>query len=546
MEKVGLNSIPFEGFADEGGRRHVFICNMDTGISRWSKKAVEYFALPGEYMKDAGKIWAEHIHPEDRAKYLKDIEMIFSGEKNSHILDYRARNGAGEYVVCTCKGRVMMAEDGLRLFVGTIENHGISDYIDSVSGLYNVYAFLRDARGFRQSEKENYLLAIAINHYADVNKMYGYENGNRIIKMFVEKMRSFLEMDDIIYRMDGVKFCVFKESGTIGELREIYSKLTQIAHEGFDLDGMHTSFTLSGGVVRLEDKNISEYSIQASLGYVLDQSKYHNYGELVVFSDGVAEETKKNLAAMEALRTCVFADMDGYYLCYQPIIEVSTDAICGMEALIRWNKEPYGEIPPGVFIPWLENDPCFYILGSWVMKQALMDAKKLLPYYPDFIVNVNVSVEQIERSGFRKLVCDLLEEVDFPPENLCMELTERVMSMDLKFLQEELKFFRSMGIKIALDDFGTGVSSLNLLLELSVDYLKIDRKFVKDISSNKAEQLMVETIAFCADGMNLDICVEGVETEEMKEFLMQYKIQKHQGYYYSKPITFEKFQQLVL
>lgn len=546
MSKGILQNIPFEGFESLDGKRHVYVCDMQRDLSRWSKSAVDYFDMPGEYMEHASDIWIEKIHPEDREKYLKDINLVFSGKKEQHELDYRAKNKYGEYVACTCLGRVIPKEDGEgTLFVGTIENHGISSMIDSVTGLYNVYAFLKDAADYRHSDDFAIILIFGINRFTDINKNYGYEFGDKLLKKFAEDIRSRFSDVCKLYRMDGTKFCFVMCGGTIEQMQELYGKLQNIAHTGYEIENNHISFTIAGGVVSVDEKTISEYSIQASLEYVIEQSKRYKHGELVIFSDSFLIDTRKNLSLLEEIRNCVFNHMEGFYLCYQPIIDVKQDKICGMEALLRWRKEPFGEVPPGVFIPWLENDPCFFQLGNWILKQALIDAKKILEHFPDFMINVNVSAEQIERSDFRKSVCDIMKEVDFPPQNLCMELTERVVSLDLKFLKEELDFFRGLGISIALDDFGTGVSSLNLLLELSVDHLKIDRNFVKDISTNKAEQLIVETITFCAEGMNLDICVEGVETEEMKQFLKRYKIRNHQGYLYSKPVVYDRFLELL-
>lgn len=546
MENKDLCSIPFEGFVDLDGRRHIYITDMTTGLSRWSKSAVDYFGLPGEYLDNPVEIWVEHIHPDDREMFLEDIEAIYNGEKSVHNIDYRAKNVEGEYVVCTCKGNVVDKPDGTgKFFTGTIENHAISDYYDSVTGLKNVYAFLSYALENRQVGTEDTLLIVGINHFSTINKMYSYTYGNKCLKTFADDLREKLRSCDMIYRLDGIKFCLVLRDVNISYVKNLYNELRDIAHQGYDIDNNHLSFTLSGGVVCVTENSGTNYSVQASLIHVFDKSKRSKHGELVIFNEGQIDETKETLALMEAVRSSVFDKMSGFFLCYQPIIDVETDSISGMEALIRWKKEPFGLVPPGIFIPWLETDPCFYELGEWVLRTAINDAKTIIETNKNFVVNVNVSAEQMEREGFRQSIVDILEEYQFPAENLCIELTERVMSLNIEFLRTELDYFRSLGIKIALDDFGTGVSSLNLLLELPVDYLKIDRNFVKSIKTSRIEQLMVETISFCAQGMELDICVEGVETEEMKEFLKKYKIQKHQGYYYSKPVPLEEFKALL-
>ena len=149
-----LNSRLFEGFSETSDRRYIYICDMSRDMSRWSQSAVEYFGLPGEYIENAGEIWAAHIHPDDRQRYMDDIAEVFEGRKEWHELDYRAMNKYGDYVICTCKGKVMRGEDGEPdIFIGSLENHGIADRVDAASGLYNVYEFLQDIRDLKNSGK---------------------------------------------------------------------------------------------------------------------------------------------------------------------------------------------------------------------------------------------------------------------------------------------------------------------------------------------------------------------------------------------------------
>lgn len=542
IDKSGLDDRLFNLISDNFRNRYVFMLNLKTNVGRFSGNAVEDIGLPGEYVENPEAVWLSIVHPDDREMYCNDIKELYLGKKESHSLEYRIKDKHGDYLVITCKAKILCDENGKpELFAGTMLNHGISEHIDSVTGLYNVYAFLQDIHKLQNINEAASVLIVGVNRFSDVNRMYGYECGNRVLKEFGQKLRAILGEADNMYRMDGIKFALVLKSKSVVDIKNIFSHIKLIAHNGFAIGDSHVSFTVSGGVVQMEGKGINEYSVQASLGYVLDVSKYQKHGDLVIFNDSMIDKEKRNLEVIDAIRDSVLHDMKGFYLCYQPIIDVKTDSVSGMEALCRWNQEPYGEVPPGIFIPWLESDPCFYELGKWIMRQALWDGKKILANHPDFVVNVNVSVAQIEREGFRESVQEILKELEFPPQNLCIELTERCVSLDKDFLRGELEYFRSLGIKIALDDFGTGVSSLGLLLDIPADYLKIDRNFVTEISSNRAEQVLVETIALCAEGMEIDVCVEGVETEEMKEFLKRYRIRAHQGYYYSKPVRIEKF-----
>lgn len=218
-----------------------------------------------------------------------------------------------------------------------------------------------------------------------------------------------------------------------------------------------------------------------------------------------------------------------------------TEQLKGMEALIRWKNDKYGTVPPVQFVPVLEQDILFPELGKWILRQAMTDGKIFLEKYPDFIMNVNISYAQLEKSDFISDVFSILNETGFPPENLCLEITERCRLLDIGVLNNMFSIFRKHGIKIALDDFGTGFSSLGVLRTLPIDTVKIDREFVKNIEKSPSDQNTVQFISSLADAFKAEVCVEGVETANMRDFLRQYGIKSFQGYYYSKPIPADEF-----
>ena len=157
----------------------------------------------------------------------------------------------------------------------------------------------------------------------------------------------------------------------------------------------------------------------------------------------------------------------------------------------------------------------------------------------------NISYTQLERSEFRNSVIRLLEETDFPPQNLCLELTERCRLLDMSFLRNEVIFLKSFHIKIALDDFGTGFSSLNLLRELPVDLIKIDRAFIKDIETNLTDQAIVKSVLDCAKLLDISVCVEGIENKNLESYMNHYPASTYQGYLYSRPVKIEQFEELI-
>ena len=194
---------------------------------------------------------------------------------------------------------------------------------------------------------------------------------------------------------------------------------------------------------------------------------------------------------------------------------------------------------------WLEEDPCIFDLGNWILRTALKDIGRIRDKIPHFFVNVNISAAQLSRKEFRDSVMTILKETGARPEELCLELTERCRDLDVTFLKNEVNFFHSKGIKIALDDFGTGNSSLSLALELPVDELKVDMSFIKDIEQKPQNQAMVQSIVDYANRTNTEICIEGIENQEVSDYIHQFGATWYQGYFYSKPVPIDQFETLL-
>lgn len=285
----------------------------------------------------------------------------------------------------------------------------------------------------------------------------------------------------------------------------------------------------------------NDYIVRSSLIYAMEQS-LENYRSELVFNEDIPQAVNvKNIQLHTDIHRSAMEGCRNFFLCYQPIVSFSTGKVIGAEALLRWKQEPYGIVPPDSFIPWLENDPAFIQVGNWILRQAIEETRPLRQADPAFILNVNIAGTQLEHRGFREDVLNILADTGCPPENLCLELTERCRHMNFEFLSDELKFFRSHGIMIAVDDFGTGTSSLTLLLQLPVSEIKVDRFFLSEIFTNDNYRYLVEGILQLSRKAGLSTCVEGIETQEQYELIASLGGYCYQGYYASKPVPIEGF-----
>ncbi len=555
MSDIELLTKIFEAFSNSSEGRYVYMTDLKTGISRWSKNCVERFGLPGEVMEGVGDIWEQHIHPIDREEYHDQIDAIFRGETDEHSMTYRARDKNGEYVACTCKGKVIRDDDGNPVyFAGTIENHGIASEYDHITNLFTRFKLLGHLRELKNRKKEYTILFVSLCNFAEINNMHGYEFGNKLLKLFGDKLldyvrdsKDFLDVKEAaVFHAGGTKFALVSTIYDTDKIRDIYSELENFARHNISLDDTALSVNIAGSCAHVDNFDIDEHTVFSSGLMGLDESIYEKHGELISFNS-MGTDTHVRIVIINALRNCINNGFEGFYLCYQPIVSSVEDRLLGGEALVRWEMEPYGNVPPNKFIAWLENDPLFYDLSLWIFRTAMKTWKKeILPSNPSLILNINVSYIQIDKQCFRNDLLNILDEIDFPPQNLCLELTERCRFMDLEFLRNEIIFLKSHGIRVALDDFGTGFSAMELLLNLPIDTIKIDRSFVLDIENKTEKQYVVKAILECANNLGVRSTVEGIETGSMRDVLRQYGASTLQGYLYSKPVRMDDFVKLKL
>ena len=532
-------------FSETNDGRYYFIYDIQRNMTCWSKSAVHVLGLENDVIEGSQQDWISRVHPEDQKFVSEEIELIRARKKDSCSLRYRVKDHNGTYITCECCGSTIYEGEGEPLyFAGTIINYGIQSRIDTVTGFPNLYAFFNDLKENRKNHKKGTVMLIGSSRFAEINDVYGYSFGNQVLLAFSELLREHFGSDCTIYRMEGVKFAIFSYTRSMEELQREYEFLRARTRQGIGVEECRIHLFLAGGIMPIEVFNISSHTVYSCLLYTYCESKENHQGELVKFHNRISNRNKHWIEELNVIRECVIDGCRGFYLCYQPIVRVKDGSLAGMEALIRWKNETYGEVSPNDFISVLEKDSVFPDLGAWILRQACMDAKPYADKDPAFIVNVNLSYAQIERSNFVDDVMRILEETEYSPVNLCLELTERCRILDEGMLQDKVCALRSQGIRFALDDFGTGYSSLNLLRKMPIDEVKIDRQFIKDILGSRVDQNIINGLTNTVSSTGKSICIEGVENAELKEFLRHYPATYFQGYLYSKPVPIEEFRKL--
>ena len=251
-------------------------------------------------------------------------------------------------------------------------------------------------------------------------------------------------------------------------------------------------------------------------------------------------DVNESLEMVHVIRNCIVDGCRGFLLDYQPVVDTLTGKICGAEALVRWEGEPYGEVEPMEFIPILEKDFVFEELGSWILRTALEDGVKFLKKRPDFRLSINISASQVEDEYFIDSVLETLRVTGFPAGNLCLEITKGCRLLEMDRLREVVETLRRNGIRVGIDDFGTGFESIGFLKRFAADYIKLDREFVQDIETSTADREIMEYLAKCAAVRGTQVIAKGVETKGMRDILLSCQIGSVQGNLYSRPVSFDE------
>ena len=532
----GLESRIFDALSMTMRNRYIYVCNLRTNMSRWSSNVVKDFNLPNEYMYDAGNIWLECIHPDDRQLYLDDIGAVFNGKSLYHSCQYRAKDANGYYVMCACNGyRLKGQGEEPDLFVGTIQNHGVIENVDPVTSLYNVYEFLNYMRKVQNEATPVDILVLGITGFHLINDTFGYDNGNQILKDLAQQLRELAGEDRKLFRLNGMKLAFVMSCASRSEVHDLYDTITHIIKNQLFLNDEQVKLYMAATAIHYECGEEDVSSLLSELDYLIDLSKKEKSGDLVYVDERRDDSPKHRLEVLGAVKRSILNNCEGFYLVYQPQIDYN-GCVSGVEALLRWKDVVHGVVPPNEFIPWLESDISFYDLGLWILRQAMYDGLGLINTAPNLAVSVNISYKQLERESFLDDVLNLLQQTGFPAQNLVLEFTEHCRTLDMNRLQYIVKFFNKHGIRIAADDVGTGYSSLMMLRNVEFDAIKIDQNFIRGMLERARDKVLVNTMIECAHRLNTAVCVEGVETQELMDISRSYEAEFYQGYLIAKPL----------
>ncbi|HBS42350.1 MAG TPA: hypothetical protein DEA26_06710 [Oceanospirillales bacterium] len=422
---------------------------------------------------------------------------------------------------------------------------------DNVTGLVN-RQYLKERyeqrlKELKGKQQEVALLYLDLDRFYVVNEQYGHFIGDELLRAAAERLRKSTRDADTIARIAGNSFAVIVECRSRNiRVSNIADKLCSLFHEPFMLGNVEVYITASVGV---EFASTADYELSVMLQHgemAMRQAKasgrncYHLYHAPTPF------EARVRVGLETALHHAI--ENNEIHLEYQPLVGVNDETLAGTEALMRWTHPGLGDVSPDVFIPVLEETGLIEEFGRWVLYKACTQHREwidsdLLP--PNSRVAVNLSPRQFRQNSLAADIIGILTETGLSPANLTLEITEGMLMQNQQYAVNTLARLRQYGISVAIDDFGTGYSSLAYLKTLPVDYLKIDRVFVRDLVNNKDDQAIADSIIRLAHNLRLSVVAEGVENQEILNILKTLGCDNYQGYLFSRPVLADDIPALV-
>ncbi len=504
-------------------------------------------ALQYGYDRDnlVGRLITDLVAPEDRVALLNFIATIpttcygkhvwrhitadgqaFDARTYSHSLSYEGRNAR---IVAAIDVTVQREAEKR---IAHIAHH------DNLTGLPNRSSF-DEYFAARIGEADESAVRIAVmcldlDGFKQINDLNGHSTGDRVLHEVAGRLR-LAAADAFIARVGGDEFTVIATDSDDGtQSRELADRLIAAARQDLLLDGQRLRVGLSIGIALYPLHGTSTKTLLANADLALYRAKAQRRGSALYFTSEMGAEVRERRDMQEELRNAV--QRGEISLVYQPQVTTGDREIIGYEALARWNSRIYGAVSPAVFIPLAEESDLIAQIGEWILREACREAQT---WREPKTVAVNISPRQFQQVDLPNLVQLVLLETGLPASRLEVEITEGVLIDDFPRAVSMLRRLKNIGVEIALDDFGTGYSSLSYLHAFSFDRIKIDRKFIADLDSNRHSLAIVRAVLGLGQSLNVPVLAEGVETEQQFALLADEGCEAAQGYLTGRPLPAE-------
>lgn len=420
-------------------------------------------------------------------------------------------------------------------------------YYDSLTGLPN-RLLLQDrlSVAINQLSENNGKLAIiylTIKNFNLINDAFGYEDGDLILKAITERLLTISNPNLTITRVGLANFpCIIKQIQSEDEAAKKADEIIFALSDEWTIKGQEIYLDSNIGISLYPNDGKEVQALLKHAEIAMVRASEQRTNSYCFYNEEMNSKAYERISLENSLRTAL--NKEEFVLFYQPKILSESDTISGVEVLIRWRNEERGLVPPGEFIPVVEENGMIIEIGEWVLRTACKQVKTWLDQGFEITLSVNVSSRQFYEKCFVSRIEGILLETQFPASLLTIEITESIAMKDINHAISCLEQLKGLNVQISIDDFGTGYSSLSYLNQLPLSELKIDRSFIENLANN-GNGAIIDMILALGRTLNLNVVAEGVETIEQKLYLKERNCREMQGFLFSKPIPINELEILL-
>jgi diguanylate cyclase (GGDEF)-like protein/PAS domain S-box-containing protein len=506
------------------------------------------------------------VHPEDRANLLQFLTMNH-GDAEAHpvLTEHRMRHRESRWLSMETLRTNLLNDDNVRGIV--LNTRDVSErkafeeqlahqaFHDPITGLAN-RALFRDRvehalERLGRDGRAVTVLFMDVDDFKTINDSLGHAAGDRLLSEVGDRIKATLRAADTAARLGGDEFAILLEDGGDGvEAAEVASRILTALQAPWHLEGKEVFLHASIGIASTDQASVDRAAAAEELLRNADVAMYMakeaGKARYQIFEPAMHDTALKRLELKADLQRAV--DNEEFVLHYQPVIELETGRIEGLEALLRWEHPVRGMVPPLDFIPLAEETGLIVPIGTWVLHEACTRARELqerFPADPPLHMAVNLSARQLQRPEVVSDVGLALMESGLSPSSLTLEITESVMMQDVELSTRRLGELKELGVRLAVDDFGTGYSSLNYIRRFPVDVLKVDKSFVDGVNEGGEVSALTAAIIELAGILKLRPIAEGIERADQLEKLRALNCDSGQGFYFAKPLPLQAVDDLL-
>ncbi len=410
-------------------------------------------------------------------------------------------------------------------------------HYDLLTGLPN-RALIKDRLDYsieiaKRESHDIVLILLDINQLQEVNDTLGHESGDQIIQGLAKRLRSTIRRSDSIARVASDEFLIILPKASVEYALEVARKLRLEVQDPLPVNNTFISIEITIGVAVYPNHGTESDILIQRADVALRLAKQQK-DEVSVYKESNDKHTLSRLTLVNDIRTSL--TKDEFFLHYQPKVDLRSENICGVEALVRWHQTARGLVYPDAFIPCVEKTGLIRPFTDMTLEKAFAQTKQWETAQTPLNVAVNISARLLHDAAFTSRIIALIEQAELAPELIELEVTESAVIANPDLAEKILNDLHAAGFRISIDDFGTGYTSLSYLSRLPVSFLKIDRCFIADMLSNERHAVITNSIIELGHNLGMQVIAEGVEDEATCTELKILGCDIIQGYYYSKPL----------